>query len=329
MRVGGSEEWSVGMKTGYRNSQDSSSAEVARFLNLGSVTPQADFRFLAAASVLKKVFHLSALALLASFLGLRPQPAEAQGSYLQMLEYESEIALQNPFPSDNSVAINIVGLSQAESQAGVVGLVGQNYGDLSQTVPGGPWIFTPSAGLTVGANAYMNLYMNYSQAGSQAVSPQITSVQWGDNGVPWNPPLLNYPVIPLITINPDNTSTVTFINVDPVNAWDWNVTMYVNNNPANFGGFSFNTATGTQVGSTSFELGPSGGGSDSQTLSLGTVSPNMYELVVATCYPSDDPSDTFSLAAAVVAPEPSTFALLGIGTLGLLAYEWRRRTAKA
>jgi hypothetical protein len=30
----------------------------------------------------------------------------------------------------------------------------------------------------------------------------------------------------------------------------------------------------------------------------------------------------------VVIPEPSTTALLGLGTLGLLAYEWRRRTAK-
>jgi hypothetical protein len=28
-------------------------------------------------------------------------------------------------------------------------------------------------------------------------------------------------------------------------------------------------------------------------------------------------------------PEPSTVALLGVSTLGLLAYEWRRRTAKA
>jgi hypothetical protein len=274
--------------------------------------------------VLKKVFRLSALALLASFLGLRPQPAEAN---LQTLDYECEMDLQNPFLSDDGVEMNIGGL-QVNSATGVVGVDG--FGATTDLTPGpnGTWIFTPSAGLTVGSNAYMNLYMNYS---AQGVSPpiQITSVQWSDNGVPWNPPLTNYPVIPLITINPNNTSTVTFSNADPVNAWDWNATMYVNNNPANFGGTSFNTPTGTQVGSTGFELGPSGGGSDSQTLSLGTVSPNMYELVVATCYPSDDPSDTFSLAAAVVVPEPSTFGLLGLGAVALLACVMRLRKAKA
>jgi hypothetical protein len=55
----------------------------------------------------------------------------------------------------------------------------------------------------------------------------------------------------------------------------------------------------------------------------------MYELVVATCYPSDDPSDTFSLAAAVVVPEPSTFGLLGLGAVALLACVMRLRKAKA
>ena len=304
------------METGYRNSQDSSSAEVARCLNLGSVTPQADFRFLAAASVLKKVFRFSALALLASFLGLCPPPAEAQDAY------DAELQIRNPFPLDNAATISF-NVGTITSVTAI-----DTNGNTTAMTPGssGSWSFNSSAGLSVGQNGSLNLYMNYNYQGG---SPQITSVQWADNGVPWSPPEGgNYPVIPLITINANNTATVTFANADPVNDWDWQVTMYVNNNPANFGSTSFDTPTGTQFGSTSFELGPMGGGSDSQTLSLGTVSPNMYELVVATCYPSDDPSDTFSLAAAVVVPEPSTFALLGLGTLSLLACgSWRRKDA--
>jgi len=35
------------------------------------------------------------------------------------------------------------------------------------------------------------------------------------------------------------------------------------------------------------------------------------------------------IVRALDVPEPSTFALLGLGTFGLLAYEWRRRKAKA
>lgn len=187
---------------------------------------------------------------------------------------------------------------------------------------------------TAGATVTANTAKSYTITGINIANGSEIDLRWATNAKPpaklstskWTPSNLNIgaawnnlPAPPVqITYN-KYIASATFSN-DSTGSVDYtNVQLFANATGSNFDLDDFDTTSGTQVGTTSFILGPG----DSRVVPIGAINPDAYALVLATAAYDSDPTTTFDMATGASAPEPVELCALALG--GLVLLRKRRR----